>query len=345
MVIMRPVWAFSVAVLVGGCASQVQDDVRVLTLSGSIMGTQYMVKIADPPEGDAAERLRRAVEVRLDELEGLLSTYDLGSDVSQLNRSRSVQWKGVSQEMAEVIAEGIQAGLHTDGAFDITCGPLVNLWGFGPDRRTPNRVPSDEQIARAKAVVGFENLEFQLDPPAVRKALPEVQIDLSGVAKGYAVDQIALLLRSSRIENFMVDLGGDVRAQGVNPDGKAWRIGIESPVPGVRALHRVVELDDAALATSGDYRNYFERGSRRYSHIIDPRTGQPIQHRLASVSVLEPNCARADALATGLMVLGPEEGYRVAVEQKLAVLMIVNTDDGFIERMTPEFEAACLPSR
>ncbi len=341
---MRLVLAIAAAALSAGCAAEVpDDDARLMTISGATMGTQYSVKVVDPPKGNAAEELHRAVEVRLGELEGLLSTYDLGSDVSQLNRSRSVQWSGVSEETAEVIAEGLQAGLDTEGAFEITCGPLVNLWGFGPERRIPNRVPSDEQIARAKDVVGFEELEFQLNPPTVRKAKPEVQIDLSGVAKGYAVDQLAVLLQSGRIVNFLVDIGGDVRARGVNAEGRPWRIGIESPRPGVRSLYRVVELNDTALATSGDYRNYFEQSGRRYSHIIDPRTGRPIQHRLASVSVLEPSCARADALATGLLVLGPEEGFRVALEQKLAVLMIVSTDGGFEERMTPEFEAACLP--
>ena len=341
---MRRVVAVIAAMLLTGCAADVPDDARVLTLSGSIMGTQYRVQIVDPPkQDDAAAALGRAVETRLAELEGLLSTYDPASDVSRLNRSESIQWTGVSQATADVVAEGIQAGHYTEGAFDITSGPLVNLWGFGPEHHPPGRVPDDEQIAKAKAAVGLEYIEYQLNPPAVRKTKPEVQVDLSGVAKGYAVDQIALLLREARIRSFLVDLGGDMRARGVNPQGQPWRIGVEAPLAGVRSIHRVVELADTALATSGDYRNYFERGGKRYSHIIDPRTGRPIQHRLVSVSILDPSCARADALATGLLVLGPEEGYRVATEQRLAALLIVATEAGFVERMTPEFEAACLP--
>ncbi len=334
------------ALLLAGCAADVQDDAPLLTLSGSIMGTQYSVKIADPPKQDgAAAELRRGVETRLAELEGLLSTYDPGSDVSRLNHSRSIQWTSVSQETADVVAEGIQVARYTEGAFDITCGPLVNLWGFGPDRQPLSQAPTDEQLAQAKAAVGLEYIEYQLNPPAVRKTKPEVHVDLSGVAKGYAADQIALLLREARIANFLVDIGGDMRARGVNPDERPWRIGIEAPLPGVRSIHRVVELSDTALATSGDYRNYFEQDGRRYSHVLDPRTGRPIEHRLASVSILDPSCARADALATGLLVLGPEEGYRVARQQRLAALLIVATEAGFVERMTPEFEAACPPRR
>lgn len=342
---MRFLLVFTVATLVAGCATPEPEDTRLLTLSGPIMGTQYIVKIVDPPEGDGTPQLRRAVEERLGELEGLLSTYDPGSDVSYLNDSRSVQWMNLSEEIAEVFAEAVQAGLLSDGAFDVTAAPLVRLWGFGPGRRKPDRVPTEQQIVNAKTHVGVDKIEYQLDPPAVRKTGPEVHVDLSGVAKGYAVDQIAIMLRSLGIASFLVDIGGDLRAQGVNAEGTPWRIGIEVPMPGVRSVHRVVELADTALATSGDYRNYFEEAGKRYSHIIDPRTGRPIEHRLASVSVLDPSCSRADALATGLLVLGPEEGYRLAVEYELVVLMIVHTDDGFTERMTPEFEAVCLPPK
>jgi len=312
-----------------------------VTWSGGIMGTQYVVKIVDFPQGDSAVRLRRAVDERLAELEGLLSNYDPDSDVSRFNDTKDGQWMNLSGEIAEVAGESARIGELTGGAFDVTCSPLVSLWGFGPGRRALTRAPTDEQIAEAMAAAGVDRIEYRLDPPALRKTSPEVRIDLSGVAKGYAVDQIALMLRSAGIASFLVDIGGEVRAQGVNPEGQPWRIGIEVPLPGVRSIHRVVNLADTALATSGDYRNYFVQEGKRRSHIIDPRTGRPIEHRLTSVSVMHPSCARADALATGLMVLGPDDGYRLALEQKLAVLMIVDTDSGFDERMTPEFSAAC----
>ncbi|MDZ7616257.1 MAG: FAD:protein FMN transferase [Patescibacteria group bacterium] len=335
------------AAILVGCAAQEQEPARdpnpLVTFSGPTMGTQYTVKIVGLSDRDAADQVHQAIEQRLNKLDSLLSTYDHASDVSEFNQSESRQWRHCSVEMAEVIAEALHVGQVTEGAFDITCGPLVDLWGFGPDRRTAERIPTEDQIADAKGRIGLDKLEYQLEPPSVRKGVPNLRIDLSGVAKGYAVDQIALLLRHARIENFMVDVGGEVRAQGVNAEGVPWRIGIEAPLPGVRSVRRVIAVADTGLATSGDYRNYFEEAGRRYSHIIDPRTGQPIQHRLVSVSVLDPSCARADAFATGLMVLGPQEGYRIATEHKLAILMIVKTDAGFFERMTPEFEEATRP--
>ncbi len=341
-VAMRQAALCAAMALVAGCSTDPGEKPRVLAFSGPVMGTHFQVTIVDPPPGDAAVELRRAVETRLNALDGLLSTYQPSSEVSLLNHSTSVQWVDVSEETAEVVAEAIQASLITDGAFDVTCGPLVNLWGFGPERPAEDDVPTDEQIALAKASVGFEHLDFQLNPPAVRKAKPELYVDLSGVAKGYAVDQIAVLLRGAGMRSFLIDIGGDVRAQGTSPKGRPWRIGIESPVPNARGVQRIVELGDMALATSGDYRNYFAQGEVKYSHVIDPRTGRPIQHRLASVSVLDPSCARADALATGLLVLGPEAGYRLAVEFDIPVFMIIRTDAGFVERSTPGFEAAWL---
>lgn len=344
---MRFIVILQLLTILAGCAAREhepeQKNARLFTLSGSTMGTQYTVKVLGLSEEDAAVEIRQAVERRLDELDGLLSTYDGSSDVSELNDFESRQWMNCSEELAEVVAEALHVGQVTEGAFDITCGPLVDLWGFGPDRRMSNRTPTDERIAEAKAKIGLDKIEYQLDPHSVRKASPSLRIDLSGVAKGYAVDQIALLLRRAGIESFLVDIGGEMKGRGVNQEGKPWRIGIETPLPGVRTVQRVIELADTGLATSGGYRNYFEQDGRRYSHIIDPRTGRPIQHQLVSVSVLDPSCARADALATGLMVLGPEEGYRVAVEHKLAILMIVKTDTGFSEKMTPEFEKACIP--
>lgn len=340
---MRLPGVFLAIILLVGCDTKAppQPGPRMLDFSGPTMGTQYHIKVLDVPEGDAAVQLKRTVEQRLDQLNGMMSTYDSSSDVSLFNNSESVQWENVPDELAQVVGEAVHTGLMTEGAFDITCGPLVDLWGFGPDPRNPDRIPTDQQIAEAKARIGLKKIEYQLDPHAIRKTIPELRIDLSGVAKGFAVDQIALLFRSLGIASFLVDIGGEVRAQGINPDGKPWRIGIEPPLPGVRQVQRVVELTDMAMATSGDYRNYFEHDGVRYSHIIDPRTGRPIHHRLVSVSVVDPTCARADALATGLMVLGPEEGYRLAKEQELAVLMIVKTDTGFCEKMTPEFERIC----
>ena len=267
-----------------------------------------------------------------------MSTYDPESELSRLNRFDRPEWFEVSPETAAVVDEALRIGRLTEGGFDVTVGPLVSLWNFGPVRRTTDRVPPPDEIEEARARTGLEKVEVRLSPPAVRKHRQDVSIDLSGIAKGFAVDEIADLLERSGVENYMVDVGGEVKARGRNPKGKPWQIAVESPVAEKREIYKVLPLDRLAVATSGDYRNYFEQDGIRYAHILDPRSGKPIAHRLASVSVLDPSCMRADALATGLMVLGPENAYNLAVREELAVLFLVKTPTGFVEQTTPQFE-------
>ena len=218
----------------------------------------------------------------------------------------------------------------------MTVGPLVNLWGFGPVPRG-DTIPSDTEIREALQKVGYTKIHTQISPPAIKKDRPDIQIDLSAIAKGYAVDQVADYLDRSRVLDYLVEIGGELRAKGKNAEGTAWRVGIEKPVPNKRAVHQVLHLRDQAMATSGDYRNYFEKNGQRFSHTINPRTGRPITHNLASVTVINPSSMRADAMATALMVLGPEVGYELAERQKLAALFILRDSDGFQERATPKF--------
>jgi thiamine biosynthesis lipoprotein len=213
---------------------------------------------------------------------------------------------------------------------------LVNLWNFGPDPRA-GQVPTVAEIERERERVGYRRLEVRLSPPSLRKTHPGVYLDLSAIAKGYAVDEIAELLIQRGVPGFMVEVGGEVRTSGHRPDGQPWRIGIEKPVDFQRSVQRVVELTGKSLATSGDYRNFFEKDGRRYSHEIDPQTGYPVQHELASVSVISDSCMLADAWATGLMVAGPEAALRLAREQGLEVLLILRKRDGFEEQMTDGF--------
>ncbi len=228
---------------------------------------------------------------------------------------------------------------HVDGVFDVTVGPLVNLWGFGPQRGL-DRIPEPQALAAARERVDYRLLALRDDPPALRKARPDLTIDLSAIAKGYGVDEIAGLLESVEVTDYLVDIGGELRARGVNDQGEVWRIGIEQPRADGRQVERIIGLRDTAMATSGDYRNFFEIDGRRYSHIIDPRTGWPVAHRLASVSVLHPSAMTADGWATGLLALGPESALALADREQLAVLLIVISDDGFETRATAAFSAA-----
>ena len=273
------------------------------------------------------------MEARLDEVNAAMSTYLSTSEVSRFNNHDGSGWFPVSTATARVVIEAQRVSSLTDSAFDITVSPLVNLWGFGPGACS-GRVPSAEKISTLRERCGYDKLSVRLDPPAVQKHATKVQIDLSAIAKGYAVDTVAEHLRSLAVESYLVNVGGEMRAAGEKAPGVPWRAGIETPVSIGRSVYRTLRLEDRALATSGDYRNFFVSGGKRYSHTIDPRTGRPVTHALASVSVLVETCMEADALATALLVLGPEAGYHLAERLKLPVLFIVRGPQGLAPRAT-----------
>ncbi len=309
-----------------------------LAFSGVTMGTSYHIKLAELPPGLTVANLQHEVDQRLETIERQMSTYRADSELSRFNRCEGSEWFPVSADTALVVTTALEVGQQTDGLFDVTVGPLVNLWGFGPPARR-DTVPTVEQLAAARERVGQQYLQSRQTPPALRKLRPGVYVDLSAIAKGFAVDQVAQVCDRHHLADYLVEIGGEVRASGHRPDGSWWRIGIEQPLDGARAIGRVVELDDRSLATSGDYRNFFAADGQRYSHEIDPRTGRPVTHSLASVSVLADHCMRADALATALMIMGPDEAYRFAEEHQLAVLLMVRVPNGFKEKSTPGFAA------
>jgi FAD:protein FMN transferase len=307
------------------------------------MGTTFAVKVVVGARGEALSGARQAevrttIEQKLDEVNQKMSTYLDSSELSRFNQFRGTEAFPVSPETLAVFAEAQRISAATDGAFDITVGPLVNLWGFGPDP-PPKDLPSEKELDRLRAQIGWGKIEVDTANSALRKLHPEIYCDLSAIAKGYAVDRVAEALSEMGFSRYMVEVGGEVRTMGRNVAGEPWRIAIERPQAGERAFQRVVPLSGMAMATSGDYRNFFERDGLRWSHEIDPRTGRPAQHRLASVSVFDEQCMRADGYATALMVLGEETGFRVAVEQGLAALFLVRNGVSFEEKPTPAFEA------
>jgi len=237
-----------------------------------------------------------------------------------------------------VVQAALDVSRTTDGALDVTVGPLVNLWSFGPESREP-AVPSPAAIAERLAAVGWSRLEVRLDPPALRKRSGELEVDLSAIAKGHGVDVLAGLLEARGCLDYLVEIGGEVRVRGHRADGAPWTIGIEAPDTGARRVAEVLTPGDAAVATSGDYRNFFEAGGKRYSHTIDPRTGRPIEHGPAAVTVVADTCTLADAMATALMVLGPEAGRALAVREGLATLFFVRRNGGLERLTTPAFDA------
>jgi len=331
-----------VAVSLLGCGSVPGEKRQELFhFFGATMGTSYSVRLVAERETDLApfnlKAVQEKVDRRLSEINSMMSTYDTESELSRFNGYKGEDWFVVSAETARVVEFALRVATDSGGAFDPTVGPAVNLWGFGPDK---DRVlpPAEADIAAALARVGYAKLMVRTDPPALRKLQPDLYVDLSAVAKGFAVDEVSALLDELGFADSMVEIGGEVRTRGSKPDNIAWRIGVEKPDSAGRLLQEIFQLNDAAMATSGDYRNFFERDGVRYSHTIDPSTARPVQHQLATVSVLAGNCMRADALATALLVMGDAVGYDWCVERKVAALFLIRHGVAVEERATPRFE-------
>lgn len=314
-----------------------KESREVTPLTGSVMGTHYLIKIVDLPEQLTLVSLDEDVNRLLRDIDAKMSTYREDSELSRFNAAKSTEWISVSDEIVDVVEHALQVSTLSDGAFDITVGPLVNLWGFGPDQR-PDRVPSEKQLATAKARIGYQHVHTRRQPPALKKDRDDIYLDLSALAKGYAVDQVADYLENLGVTDYMVEVGGELRLKGRNENGTPWRIAVERPTPGDRDVYSIMQLEDMGVATSGDYRNYFEQDGQRYSHTIDPRIGRPIDHRLASVTVIADSSMHADALATALLVVGPDEGDKLAQQHGIAAYFIVKSSDGFDANATHPFE-------
>ena len=321
--------------LLPSCGNDSEQS-RMLTLSGITMGTVYEIKVNSPKAIKTRDQIQLGVARVLDHIDKSMSTYNPDSELSKINQNRSSSWLPVSADLYQVLDDAIKISNLTNGAFDITVGPLVNLWGFGPEQKDKT-IPSEQDIRSRLANTGYHNLALRSDPRSVSKKLPDMYIDLSGIAKGYGVDKVAEFLEGLGFLNYLVDIGGEVRVRGINPEGIPWKIGIERPVAGQRSVQRVIPLRSIAMATSGDYRNFFEVNGKRYSHTIDPKTGRPVTHNLDSVTVLNPSTAIADALATGLLVLGPTSAPELAVKHGIAAYFIVRTRDGYEEHETKAF--------
>jgi FAD:protein FMN transferase len=304
------------------------------------------VKLAGLPAQVTPEAVAEHISLLLNRLDReVMSTYVETSELSRFNRSEPGDFVPVSRALADVVQLSLQISELTDGAFDITVGPLVNRWGFGPRNRNSSaldasRVPGDEELAELLAVVGYQHVQVQLDPPALRKDT-HVYLDLSGIAKGYAVDQIADYLDELGFLSYFIEIGGELRIRGIKPDGEYWVPAMEKPVDAAPQVYTVFYSlgESMAVAGSGDYRIYFEQDGVRYSHEIDPRTGRPVSHTLAAAYVITDTAARADALATAFMIMGEDEAFRLAETTGLAAYFISKGAgaDEFIDKHTPAF--------
>jgi len=322
-------------------ACQADKPVSEVVWTGYTMGTSYQIKIAQVEiEKALYQRMAKSIDSVLVEINRQMSTYQPQSEISVFNRTESTAPFPVSDGFMTVTREALHLYESSGGAFDATVAPLVNLWGFGPTGEA-TVIPEEKQIAALQKYVGSGKLEI-VDSLHIRKTIPELQLDLSAIAKGYGVDMAAQWIGQKGFTNYMVEIGGEVMARGLNATKEPWKIGIDRPkyanLPG-QDLQGILALKDVAVATSGDYRNYFEFQGQKYSHTIDPRTGKPVTHNLASVTIIAENCTKADGIATAVMVMGYEKGFDW-LQQMPGVegLLILRTDgEIFEEHQTPGY--------
>lgn len=331
-----------VVILLAGCdntSAPATPKAQVTVLDGKTMGTFWRVSVVGLDQ-NRAENLRQKVQTLLDGDDQLLSTWKNDSALMRFNQSQSTTPWPVSEGMADIVTESLRIGQKTQGAMDITVGPLVNLWGFGPDKQ-PVKTPTQAQIDAAKARTGLQNLTVinRAGQQYLQKAIPDLYVDLSTVGEGYAADHLARLMIEEGISRYLVSVGGALVSRGMNADGQPWRVAIQKPTDRENAVQAIVDINGHGISTSGSYRNYYELDGKRISHVIDPQTGRPITHKLVSVTVIAPTALEADGWDTGLMVLGTEKAQQVVREQGLAVYMIMKEGDGFTTWMSPQFRA------
>lgn len=327
---LQPVIAVAFATALTGCLFQ--DKVEAFT--GPTMGSTYTIKYVRSGDVPAKEVLHGEVEAILADLDKQLSTYRSDSDVERFNALPGGACEPMPQAVRELVAAGDQLSADSDGAFDLTLEPLLNLWGFGPQGRS-ERVPSEEEIAEARALTGHRHLRIEGDQLCKSVAL---QLDFNSIAAGYAVDLVIDRLKELGVRSYLVEITGELKAEGRKPDGSPWRVAIEAPRDDQRVAQKIIELDGMGVSTSGDYRNYFELEGRRYSHTLNPLSGRPIEHHLAAVTVIDRSTLRADGLSTALMVLGPEQGLALAERNAIAAFFVVREGQGFATTSTKAFD-------
>lgn len=337
-----------VALMLGGvilAACQPESAPEMVTMTGQTMGTTYTVKYIVEPSQTLPEpaAVKAEIDKRLQQVNQEMSTYIPSSEISRFNQMTGCSETQpcrmtIAPDFATVVREAMRINGVTQGALDITVGPVVNMWGFGPDKAVI-KAPSPEQLAQVKSIIGIDKIA--LNQNTLSKKAEGVYIDLSSIAKGFGVDKIAFYLDELKLKNYLVEIGGELRAKGHNLQAQPWSIGIEHPsVLQHQSNQLVLPLQDKAMATSGDYRNFrMDEAGHRLSHIINPQTLEPISHRLASITVVHSSTMTADGLATGLFVLGEQKALDIAEQEHLPVFLIIQTGDKFETKMSSAFKA------
>jgi thiamine biosynthesis lipoprotein len=327
LVVKTAVFALLAGLLLAGCGERIEE------FGGPTMGSHYSLKYLAGEGTPSPAALKVEVEELLAQVDQQMSTWRSDSELSEFNRLPAGSCRVMSEAVLGLVRAGEQLSRESDGAFDLTLSPLLELWGFGPQSRGEH-VPTADEIAALRVNVGHQHLRIDGEQLCKEAA---VELDLGSIAAGYSVDLIVTRLAELNVHSYLLDITGELKGAGRKPDGSPWRIAIEVPRDDLREAGQIVELDGLAVSTSGDYRNYFEKDGRRYSHTLDPQTGAPIDHRLASVTVVDTSAQHADGLSTLLMVLGPERGEAFAERAGIAALFISRSGDGFVSHASTQF--------
>jgi len=330
----------------------VTNSTDLTGFDGKIMGTTYSVRLRKPSDELhtpdqlielSVEQLAQGVHTTLLDVDRRMSTWRDASELSLFNNSSEVDWHKFSPATFGVIDNSVQISKLSSGAFDVSVGPLINLWGFGANIKNTHsesdfNKPSATTVTDCMRYVGYNAIEIDHTQGTIRKLIPEAKLDLSGIAKGFAVDQVAKCLDAHGLDNYLVEVGGELRSKGFRSKNQKWRVAIERPNVVTPDVLRVLNLHNRAIATSGDYRNFFVDGGKRYSHSIDPRIGRPVNHELVSVSVIAKTTMLADALSTALIILGPDEAHSFAERHQVAAHFILKSATGNLEeQFSPHF--------
>ena len=315
--------------LLAGCERK--DTIE--RFSGPTMGSSYTVQYVRTAAGPAPEQVQHDVESILQGIDQRFSTYRSDSLVGQFNQLPAGRCQAMPADVLKLVRVGEQLSRHSEGAFDLTVEPLLDLWGFGPQARQ-EQVPDARQLAQVRERVGYTHLSIEGQQLCKDAA---VEVDFNSIAAGHAVDLIVQRLRAIGVQSMLVEATGELKAVGRKPDGSAWRIALELPRNDLQIAQQVLPVDGYAVSTSGDYRNYFEENGRRYSHTFDARLGRPVAHALAAVTVLAPTALMADGYSTLLLILGPEQGWRYAMQHQIAAVFVNRVEGGFVSKATPAF--------
>jgi len=316
--------------MLSGCGSG--DSME--SFGGPTMGSTYSIKYVRHAGLPAPDEVRVQVEQILADVDLRMSTYRSDSDIERFNALPANRCQAMPASILELVRVGEQLSVQSDGSYDLTVEPLLNLWGFGPQARE-EKVPTAEALAEARQRVGHQHLRIEGDNLCKDAA---VEVDFNSIAAGYAVDTIAAKLEVMGIHDYLAEVTGELKAAGKKPDGSPWRIALEEPRDDQQVAERIVVVDGYGLSTSGDYRNYFEQGGQRFSHTFDARTGAPVSHALASVTVIHPSALMADGLSTLLLILGPERGWDYADKHDIGAFFVIRADTGFVTRSSHAFE-------